>query len=76
VADPRVRLRLVRPQPEEFRCGESGERPVARQLDQPLEPDPGLDLDALGGRPLVVPQDRRPQNGAVGVEYNQPVHLT
>ena len=34
-----------------------------------------LDLCALGGRPLVVPQDRRAQHAIVGVERDEPVHL-
>ena len=75
VADPRVRLRLVRAQPEQLRRREAGERAVARQLDQPLEPDAPLDLGALGRRALVVPEDRRPQHAVVLVEHDEPVHL-
>ena len=58
-ADAVVALGLVRAQPEQLRRGEAGERAVAGQLDQPLEPDPLLDLGALGGGALVVPEDRR-----------------
>ena len=75
VADPRVRLRLVRAQPEQLRGGEAGERAVAGQRDQPVEPDARLDLGALGGRALVVPEDRRAQHALVGVEHDEPVHL-
>ena len=34
-----------------------------------------LDLGALGGRALVVPEDRRPQHLSVRVEQDEPVHL-
>ncbi len=54
----RVGLGLVAAEPEELRRGEPRERPVAGQGDQPLEPDALLDLGALGGRALVVPEDR------------------
>ena len=40
-----------------------------------LEPDPLLDLLALGAGALVVPEDRRPQHLLVGVERDEPVHL-
>ncbi len=76
VTDLRVGLRLVGAQPEQLRRGESGERAVPGQLDQPLEPDPSLDLRALGGRPLVVPEDRGPQDAVGAVEHDQAVHLT
>ncbi len=67
---------LVPAQPQQLRCGEPGQRAVAGQRDQPLEPDRALDLGALGGRALVVPEDRRAQHGAGGVERDEPVHLT
>ena len=51
-------LGLVRAQPEQLRRREPGQRAVAGQRDQPLEADPPLDLRALGGRALVVPEDR------------------
>ena len=75
VRDPRERLRLVRPQPEQLRRREAGQRAVAGQLDQPLEPDPLLDLGALGRRALVVPEDRRADHLARFVEDDEPVHL-
>ena len=70
-----VRLGLVPAQPEQLGRGEPWQRPVAGQLDQPLEPDPLLDLGALGGRSLVVPEDRGPQDGAVLAEHDEAVHL-
>ena len=75
VPDARVRLGLVTAQPEELRRREAGERAVPGQLDQPLEPDARLDLGALGCRPLVVPEDRRPQDAVVRVEHDEAVHL-
>src|SRR5204862_7830183 len=44
-------------------------------LDQPLEADRRLDLRALGGGARVVPEDRRPQHVARGIEQDEPVHL-
>src|SRR6187402_69504 len=73
--DAVVRLRLVRSQPEELRRREPRQRTIARQADQPLEADPLLDLDAFSLGALVVPEDRRPHHGAVGVEDDQAVHL-
>ena len=61
-ADPRVDLGLVAAQPEQLRRGEAGQRAVAGERDQPLEPDALLDLRALGSGALVVPEDRRPQH--------------
>ena len=75
VGDSPVDVRLVPAQPEELRRREAGQRAVARQLDQPFEADPLLDLGALGGRPLVVPEDRRAQDAPFGVERHEPVHL-
>ena len=68
VRDPRVDVGLVAAQPEELRRREAGQRAVAGQRDQPLEPDPRLDLRALLAGALVVPEDRRPQHPLVGVE--------
>ena len=76
VADLRVRLGLVPAQPEQLRSGEPRQSTVSGQLDQPVEPDPFLDLGALGGRALVVPQDRGPQDGAVVAEHDEAVHLS
>jgi hypothetical protein len=58
----RVNLRLLLPHPEDLGRGEAGQRRVGDELDQRLAP-PGLrfDLSTLGGRPLVVPQQSRPQ---------------
>ena len=68
VADPRVDVGLVAPQPEQLRRRESGQRAIAGQLDQPVEPDALLDLGALRRRALVVPEDRRPQHALRLVE--------
>ncbi len=46
------------------------------QRDQSVEPDPLLDLGTLDRRPLVVPEDRRPDDAAGGVQSNEAVHLT
>ena len=73
--DPPVRVRLVAPEPEELGRREARERPVPCQLDEPLPADPLLDLGAFGGRPLVVPEDRRADHAAVAVEDDEAVHL-
>ena len=75
VADARVDLGLVRAQPQQLGRREARQRAVAGQRDQPLEADAPLDLGALGGRALVVPEDRRAQHALVLVERDEAVHL-
>src|SRR5438067_1035084 len=75
MADRRVHVRLVAAKPEELRRGKPRQRAIARERDQPLEPDPLLDLGALGARALVVPEDRRPQQTLALAEHDEPVHL-
>src|SRR5438270_13518848 len=55
--------------------GETGQRPVARERDQPLETDRLLDPAALLRGALVVPQDRPAQDLVRGIERDQTVHL-
>src|SRR5207342_3708266 len=57
--DALVDLGLMAAQPQELGRREARERPVPGQLDQAFEPDQSLDLRALCGRALVVPEDRR-----------------
>ena len=73
--DPRVDLGLLSREPEKLWRREACERTVSRQREKPLEPDPGLDLGALGRSSLVVPEDRRAQHPILGVEHDEPVHL-
>ena len=73
--DARVRLGLVTAQPEELGRGEAGQRTVPRQLDQALEPDALLDLGALEGGALVVPEDRGTDHAPGLVEHDETVHL-
>ena len=75
VCDPLVRLRFVGAQPEQLRRGEAGQRTVAGQRDQPLEPDAFLDLGALLRGALVVPEDCRAQHPLLRVERDETVHL-
>ena len=74
--DPRVDVRLVPAEPEDLRRGEARERAIARERDQAFEPDPLLDLLTLGGRALVVPEDRRTKHVAALVEADEAVHLS
>ncbi len=69
-------LRLVVPQPEDFRGGEAGQGRIGDQLDE-IRPaaDPLFDFGALGGGPLVVPEDRPADDLVVLVEKHRAVHL-
>ena len=62
-------------QPQELRRRESRQGTIPGQRDQQVESDELLDLGALGARPLVVPEDRRPDHAVGGVQGDQPVHL-
>ena len=62
-------------QPEELRRSEARQRAVSGQPDQPVEPDPVLDLGALGRGALVVPEDRGPDHAPGLVEDDETVHL-
>ena len=75
VGDARPDLGLVRANPGQLGRREPGQRVVAGDLDEALRADGRADRVALGGRALVVPQDRRPQDLARGVEQHEPVHL-
>ena len=75
VRDPRIDVGLVPAQPEQLRRSEPGERAVAGQLDQAAQPDALLDLGALRGGALVVPENRRPQHRVVVAERDEAVHL-
>ena len=74
---PRARpcVGLVLAHPEDLGRREAGERVVAGDRDEPLAPDDLADAVALGGRPLVVPEDRGADRLAGIVEERQPVHL-
>ena len=69
-------LRLVVPQPEDFRGGEAGQRRVGDQLDQVrTAAGAALDFLALGGGPLIVPEDGAANDLVVLVEKHRAVHL-
>ncbi len=74
--DPPVLLRLVAAEPEQLRCGEARQRPISRERDQSIEPDALLDLGALDGCPLVIPEDRGPDDPPRCIESDEAVHLT
>lgn len=71
-----VVLRLVLAQPEDFGGSETGQRRIGYELDQLLA-SAGLllDLGALGGGPLVVPENRRADDVLLLVEEDAAVHL-
>ena len=76
MVDAAIGVRLVAAEPEELRRGKAGERAVPGQLDQSGETEQILDLLALGCGPLVVPENRRTNDAFIGVERDEPVHLT
>jgi hypothetical protein len=76
VRDALVRLRLVAAHPQQLRRREPGERAVAGERDEPVEPERRLDLLALRARAPVVPEDGGPDDVVGGVERDEPVHLT
>src|SRR5688572_20126058 len=63
-------------QPEQLRRGEARQRTVPGQRDEAFETDALLDLGALGLGPLVVPEDRGPEDVPPVVEADESVHLT
>ena len=74
--DARVDIRLVAPQPKDFRRGETGQGTVAGQLNQALQADSSFDFRALRAGALIVPEHRRAQHSVVIVQTDQAVHLT
>ena len=69
-------LRLVVPQPEDLWGGEAGQGRVGDHADKGLAPArTALDLFALGGGPLVVPEDRAADHFAIAVEEDRAMHL-
>ena len=70
-----IHLRPVLPDPEYLGRGETGERGVARQLDEPLRADGVRDLSAFLRGALVVPQDGGPKDAAALVKAHEAVHL-
>ena len=66
---------LVAAEPQELGRREPGQGAVPGELDQALRADTLLDLGALGGGPLVVPEDRRADHRSRRVDHDEPVHL-
>src|SRR5215203_1557704 len=75
MGDARVLLGLVPANPQQLGRREAGQRTVAGELDQAVQPYEGLDLLAFGAGALVVPQDRGADHRIGGVERHQSVHL-
>ena len=76
LADPVPVRGLVLADPEELGGGEAGQGGVGDHPDQGLAAaGPLLDLGALGGGPLVVPEQGGADHLAVGVEEDRAVHL-
>ena len=66
---------LVVADPHELGRGEPGQGVVAGDLDQALGSDRRPDGVAFGGGPLVVPQDRRPEDLVRRIQQDEAVHL-
>ncbi len=75
VRHPGVAVRLLVAEPQHLGCLEPGERGVARDLDEPVGADPLGDLLALPFGALIVPEQRRTDHLARGVEEDRAVHL-
>ena len=58
-------------EPQQLRCGEPGQRPVPRQLDEAGEPDAPFDLIALGSGALVVSEGCRTDHSAPVVDDDE-----
>src|SRR5579859_3056370 len=68
-------LWLVIAYPDGLGRGESGERGIAGQVDQPLRADGLGDPVALGGAALVGPDDAGAQRVVLLIQQDQAVHL-
>ena len=75
VRDPLPHVGLVIANPDELGRGEAGQGIVAGDRDEPLWPDRLPDQVALGGGPLVVPEDRGTEDLVRPVEEDGAVHL-
>src|SRR5262249_15450632 len=68
--------RLVIPDPDDFRRGESGQRVVSGDANEALSSDAPANLIALVSAALVVPKNGRSQDLTSFIEQDEPVHLT
>ena len=75
VRDPRPDVRFVVADPDELGRREAGQGVIAGDLDEPFRTHRPADLVARVGGPLVVPQDRRPQDPVGVIEQDRAVHL-
>ena len=69
-------VRFVIAYPDEFRGCEPGQGVVAGDRDEPFCPDRHADRIAFRGGPLVVPQDRGPEDTTISVEQDEAMHLS
>ena len=67
----RVHLGLVPAHPEQLRRREAGQRAVPRSARSAARADSLLDLGALRGGALIVPEDRRAQHAVLRVEQRR-----
>ena len=72
---PRIRLRLFVAQPQDLGRLEPGQRRIACDLDEPVRAYPLGDRLTLRRRPLVVPEERGPDDVIRLVEKDRAVHL-
>jgi hypothetical protein len=73
LVDAGKQRRLVPLQPQQLRGREPGHRQVAGDGGQPG--DAFREQRALRGAAAIVPQDGRPQHGALRIQHDGPVHL-
>lgn len=70
-----VGSRLVIADPEDLRRSEAGQHWVAGHSDQPLGSHLSRSGGALGGSPLIIPQNAGANHLALAVEHGHAMHL-
>ena len=76
MARPGIDFRFVFSNPKDLWGGETRQRDIAADLDEPFLPNPLVNLVALRLAALVVPQDRWSQHFSMLIQQHQTVHLT
>jgi hypothetical protein len=61
--------------PQQLGQSEVCQRRISSELDQTLRTDDSVQVTALFRRPLIAPDQRRPQNLIVLIQENSTMHL-
>lgn len=73
---PRIYIRLVLFNPQNFRRGKTCQCSIAGDLNKLFPANDPMNIVTLTLYTLVIPQDGGTQNFAFIIEQDQPVHLT